>query len=118
MIYIVIFMSYITLVLGLVAGFILISALATASSFLCQMISGLHRFNLSAYGLPACCPTHDHRGYPLRPKNLLPGGWLIPSGTGLAPAKTRDLARPHYEDIIFVFSHVIAVSNREKISAA
>ena len=37
-------------------------------------ISGLNPFNLSAYGLHACCPTLKDRGYPLTSKDSLSGG--------------------------------------------
>ncbi|HQN00028.1 MAG TPA: hypothetical protein PLL36_03075, partial [Candidatus Hydrogenedentes bacterium] len=58
------------------------------------LISELNLFNLSAYGLHACHPTHRVGDYSLSLKDWLPGGGLL-TGAGLAPARIRDLAQPH-----------------------
>jgi hypothetical protein len=39
-------------------------------------LSGLIPFNLSAYGLSACCPTLKAECYHAASKDLLPDGWL------------------------------------------
>jgi len=62
------------------------------------LISGLNPFNLLAYGLHACHPTHRVRNYSLSLKDWLPGGGLL-TGAGLTPARIRDLAQPHRNSI-------------------
>ena len=46
------------------------------SSSLSILLSRLNPFNLTAYGLSACCPTLKVRGYPPPSKDSLTGGWL------------------------------------------
>ena len=58
-------------------------------------ISRLNHFNLAAYDLPSCCPTLNHKRLPPWVQGLATWRLARPSGAGFAPAKTRDLARPH-----------------------
>jgi hypothetical protein len=62
-------------------------------------ISRLDHFNLAAYGLPSCCPTLNHKRLPPWVQRLATRWLARPSGAGFAPAKTRDLARPHWDNI-------------------
>ena len=57
-------------------------------------ITGLNPFNLSIYGLSARCPTLKTIRYRMASKDSLPVAGL-PYGTGVSPAKSHDLARPH-----------------------
>ncbi len=52
-----------------------ISARSQASSFP-TILSRLNHFNLTAYRLSTSYPTLNLRGYPLRSKDSLLGGWL------------------------------------------
>ena len=56
--------------------------------------TGLNPFNLSIYGLSARCPTLKTIRYRMASKDSLPVAGL-PYGTGVSPAKSHDLARPH-----------------------
>ncbi|MDR3716567.1 MAG: hypothetical protein P4L51_27495, partial [Puia sp.] len=61
-------------------------------------LSRLIPFNLSAYGLPACCPTLKARCYHQTSKDSLPGGGLDlpgrashPLGYATLPGRTQGL---------------------------
>ena len=54
---------------------VLTSTRNKASSFPI-VFTRLNPFNLTAYGLSACCPTLKALCYPKASKDLLPGGWL------------------------------------------
>ena len=56
-------------------GSVLTSAPVKASSFPSTLFSGLHPFNLTAYGLHACGPTLKARDHSLASKDSLTGGW-------------------------------------------
>ncbi len=65
-------------------------------------ISGLNTFNLSIYGLHARYPTLKVKDHSSSSKGLLLGGWPILTEAGFAPARIRDLARPHSEVVFLI----------------
>jgi hypothetical protein len=79
----------------LAAASVLASATLNTSPVPVYHLSGLNPFSLSAYGLHACGPTLKVGDHSPPSKDSLPGGWPCLTGAGFAPARHRDLARPH-----------------------